>query len=207
MLYICLLAVAFPPFADSTQTLYAQQDAEGLRQLLETAPTREQEWLVRYRLYPLTEDASVLDGLPSDLEEGSAREMALLAGLWAYRAGTVSFFRAFQYGRRSMHFLEKARALDSTDPYVLLVRGQSLLFRPSIAGRDAREAAQVFQRLVGVLQNDPDAGISRTEAQSWKWLALRECGETSKAQALHRDLFTEELPPLYRQFLTDPPQV
>jgi hypothetical protein len=207
MLYICLLVVAFSPFADSVQTLYAQQDAEGLRHLLETAQTREQEWLVRYRLYPLTEDASVVKGLPAELEDGTARELALLAGLWAYRAGTVSFLRAFRYGRRSVNFLERAYNRDPQAPYVLLVRGQSLLFRPAIAGSDAEEAAQAFQRLVGILQNHPEAGISRTEAQSWQWLALRECGEAEQARALHADLLSRNPPPLYHQFLTDPPQV
>jgi len=207
MLYICLLVVSLSPFADSVQALYARQDAEELRQLLGAAETREQEWLVRYRLYPLTEDASVVKGLPNDLENGTPREFALLAGLWAYRAGTVSFLRAIRYGRRSVHFLEQAYKRDPEAPYVLLVRGQSLLFRPSMAGGDAEEAAQAFQRLVGILQNHPEVGISLTEARSWQWLALRECGEAEQAQALHADLLSRDPPPLYQQFLTDPPQV
>ena len=207
MMAFCLLIALLSPFADSVQTLYAQQDAEGLHRLLEQADTREQEWLVRYRLFPLTEDAGVVEDIPSELPDGSARELALLSGLWAYRAGTVSFIQAFRYGRRSARLLDAARAQDPVDPYVLLVRGQSLLFRPAIAGRDAQEAAQAFQRLTGVLRTTQDAGISTTEARAWRWLALRECGEQAEAEALHETLLTQNLPSLYRQFLTDPPQV
>jgi hypothetical protein len=204
---LCLLATLITPFADSVQTLYAQQDAQGLHRLLEQADTQAQEWLVRYRLFPLTEDPAVVSDIPSSISDGSARELALLSGLWAYRAGTVSFLRAFRYGRRSANLLDQAREQDPMAPYVLLVRGQSLLFRPAIAGRDATKAAQEFQRLTGVLRDGDSVGISMTEARAWQWLALRECGERAEAQALHRELLTQNPPSLYRQFLTDPPQV
>ena len=194
-------------FAKTVHALYAQQDADRLRQLLRTTETRDRDLLVRYRLYPLTEDVSIIDDLPAEIDDGTAREHALLAGLWAYRAGTVSVFKAIRYGRRSMRFLENAQALDPLNPYVLLVEGQSLLFRPSMAGGDAEAAAQSFQKLVGVLQSAPDAGISEMEARSWLWLALRECGERDRATSLHEELLAAQPPALYREFLNNPPKV
>lgn len=209
MLYLCLLVVTLSPsFADSTQTHYANQDAEALRSLLESADTRTETLLARYRLYPITEDASVIQDLPSDPSPNhSARELALLAGLWAYRAGEASLFGAIRNGRRSLNFLDAAKARDPSDPYVLLVEGQSLLFRPSVAGRDVEAAAQRFDQLVDVLDPEADIGISKTEAEMWLWLALRECGRHQAADTLHQALLANQPPPLYRQFLNDPPQV
>ena len=214
MLYICLLAVtlspsfASPSFADSTQTHYANQNAEALRALLHDADTRFESLLARYRLYPLTEDSDVIDDLPSDpAPDHSARELALLSGLWAYRAGEASFINAVRYGRRSMDFLKAAKAAAPSNPYVLLVEGQSLLFRPSIAGRDVDAAAERFDRLVDVLASHPNTGIAKTEAQMWLWLALRECGRAEEATTLREALLANQPPALYLQFLRDPPQV
>jgi hypothetical protein len=209
MLYVCLLAVTLStPFVDSTQTHYANQNAEALRTLLQTAETPFESLLARYRLYPLTEDPSVIDDLPSDPSPNRpARELALLSGLWAYRAGEASLLGAIRNGRRSMNFLEAAKARNPSDPYVLLVEGQSLLFRPSLAGRDVEAAVQRFDRLVDALARHSDTGIAKTEAQMWLWLALRESGRTAEAEALHKALRANALPPLYEQFLEDPPQV
>ena len=214
MLYICLLAVtlsssfASPSFVDSTQVHYANQDAEALRALLPDADTRFESLLARYRLYPLSEDSDIIADLPSDpSSDHSARELALLSGLWAYRAGEASFIGAVRYGRRSMNFLEAARAKAPSDPYVLLVEGQSLLFRPSIAGRDVEAAAARFDRLMDVLARHTDTGIAKTEAQTWLWLALRECGRAEEAATLRNALLANQPPALYLQFLRDPPQV
>jgi hypothetical protein len=196
-----------PTFADSVQAYYSAQEPDGLRALVDRADTRLEELMARYRLYPLTEDASVIDDIPSGLEDGSARELAILSGIWAYRAGEASFINAARYGRRSVNLLEEARAADADEPYVLLVGGQSLLFRPSIAGRDVGAAIDHFRRLVDRLDRHPHVGIARAEARSWLWLALREAGRTGDAQALHDDLTASELSSLYRQFLDDPPEV
>lgn len=208
MLFVLLLAVSLnAPFAQQVQEAYAQQNPEALRSLLGEADTRADSLLVRYRLYPLTEDASVIEDLPKQLDDGSAREHALLSGLWSYRAGEASIFSAVSYGRRSARVLDTAKAEDADDPYVLLVEGQSLLFRPAIAGRDPAAAADRFGRLEDAVQDASQIGISRTEARSWKWLALREAGRTEQADSLHDTLLSGSPPPLYRQFLEDPPDV
>lgn len=206
MLCALLLAVTLSaPFAQEVQHAYAHQQPETLRTLLSEADSRADSLLVRYRLYPLSEDPSVIQDLPSDLSDGSARELALLSGLWSYRAGEASIFSAVQYGRRSATLLEQARKRDADDPYVLLVEGQSLLFRPAIAGRDPSAAAESFRRLSE--KADRLAGITEMEAEVWCWLALKEAGDTSRADELHRRLISQDPPPLYRQFLEDPPEV
>jgi len=206
MLIICFLSVVLnAPFAAEVQTAYAQQDTEALRTLLDQASAQEDSFLVRYRLYPLTEDASLLEDLPSDLNHGTAREYALLSGLWSYKAGEASLLHVIQYGRRSKKLLDEATSRDPGDPYVLLVQGQSLLFRPAIAGRDPAAAAARFEELATHV--DSVSGISELEANVWCWLALQEAGQSQRAATLHEDLLQQDLPPLYRQFLEDPPDV
>jgi hypothetical protein len=206
MLLALLVAMTLSsPFAEEVQHAYARQEADTLRTLLTQAQSRADSLLVRYRLYPLTEDASLLSDLPSDLPDGTAREHALLSGLWSYRAGEASVFSAVQYGRRSAHILQQAKAQDPDDPYVLLVEGQSLLFRPAIAGRDVEAAAHCFERLAA--RADTVAGITAMEAQVWQWLALKEGEHTDRAKELHQRLLSQDPPSLYRQFLEDPPDV
>jgi hypothetical protein len=206
MLLMILLAVTLsPPFAQEVEHAYAHQKPDALRSLLAQADARADSLLVRYRLYPLTEDASLLDDLPSTLDDGTAREYALLSGLWSYRAGEASMLSAMQYGRRSANILERAVEQDPDDPYVLLVEGQSLLFRPAIAGRDVEGAADRFAQLA--TRADSTVGIAKMEAQVWHWLALKEAGHTDQANTLHEQLLSQDPPPLYRQFLEDPPDV
>lgn len=207
MLLVCLLLVTTSPFGAATQSAYAQQDINQLQALFNRADSRADSLLVRYRLYPLTEDEEVLQNLPSSLSEGTAREYALLSGLWAYRAGEASVFSAIQYGRRSTNLLESAKALDPDAPFVLLVEGQSLLFRPAIAGRDPAAAADRFAKLSEVVASNDPSSISHTESQIWQWLALREAGRPEQAQSLQQRLRTRNLPPLYQEFLENPPEV
>jgi len=208
MAFVLLFAVmTASPFAQATQTAYAQRDVDRLRTLMEDASSRADSLLVRYRLYPLTEDESVLNDIPSSLSEGSAREHALLSGLWAYRAGEASLFSAIQYGRRSTRLLEEAKAHAPEAPFVLLVEGQSLLFRPSLAGKDPDAAAERFARLSETVAEDGGDGISRTEAQVWQCLALKEAARADEAEALRERLQSRDLPPLYHQFLESPPDV
>jgi hypothetical protein len=110
-----------------------------------------------------------------------------------------------QYGRRSANILTRAKEQDPDEPYVLLIEGQSLLFRPAIAGRDPTAAADCFERLAA--QADTTAGITTTEAQVWRWLALKEAGHADAAQRIHDRLLRDDLAPLYRQFLEAPPDV
>lgn len=207
MVVLLLLAMLSPSFAEATQDAYGHQDADRLRGLFEQASSRVDSLLVRYRLYPLTEDASVLADLPSSLSDGTAREYALLSGLWAYRAGEASVFSVVQYGRRSNRLLEEAKARAPESPFVLLVEGQSLLFRPAIAGKDADTAADRFARLAEIIETEQVPGISVTEARVWECVALEEAGQTDKAQALREHMLRQDLAPLYRQFLESPPDV
>ncbi len=200
------------PFADALQTAYATQEVTAVRDLLRRVETRTQEWMTRYRLYPLTEDEDVLGDPPSDpddVDDATPMELALLSGVWAYKAGETNMFNAIRYGRRSVDFLEAARRLDPDDPYVLLVGGQSFLFRPSIAGKDVPKAVDRFERLVDALEQAPDTtpGLSITEARTWLWLALRERGDEERARALHEQIVAARPPVLYQKFLDDPPEV
>lgn len=207
LLLLFLIASFQAPFAHQVQQAYARQDAEALRTLLVRADSRADSLLVRYRLYPLAQDASLLEPLPESLQTGTAQERALLSGLWSYRAGEASILHTVSYGRRSTKVLDRARATDPVDPYVLLVEGQSLLFRPAIAGRDPETAVERFSTLIEQVDQKPPVGISTLEARVWKWLALREADRMEEARALHETLTSRSLPPLYRQFLNDPPEV
>jgi hypothetical protein len=205
LLAATLSVVMDPSFADSTQAYYAQQNAAALENLLRKADTRFEDLLCRYRLYPLTEDEALLDGLPEHVEDGSARELALLSGLWGYRAARASIFSAIRYGRRAERLLDDAVALDADDPFVLLIEGQSLIFKPAIAGRDEESALARFNRLHDVLQATPaDTGVSLMEAQLWRWYALHQL-DMDNAPAVRDELLAADPPPLYRQFLQDPP--
>ncbi len=206
MIVLCLLVTMTSPFAAATQTAYVEQDAERLQSLLERAESREDSLLVRYRLYPLTEDEAVLKEIPATLSAGTAREYALLSGLWAYRAGEASFLAALRYGQRSTDLLDAATSRAPEAPFVLLVEGQSLLFRPAIAGRDPAAAAERFARLTSITEDDNVAGISKQEAQVWQWLALTEAERSKMANALRTRLQKQTLPPLLQQFLEDPPE-
>jgi hypothetical protein len=146
--------------------------------------------------------------LPRRLDDGStARDWALLSGLWSYRAGEASFLSAIDYGRHSADLLETARAHDPDDPYVLLVEGQSLLFRPAIAGKDAAAAAQRFGRLAEKAEQGAADGITAVEARTWEWLACREAGQHRRAESLYSTLRDNARAPLYQEFLASPPDV
>jgi len=210
VLLVGLLTASSPPapsFAEAVQSAYSRQAADSLQTLLARADTQSDSLLVRYRLYPLTEDASLLQDLPRELDGGSARDWALLSGLWSYRAGEASFIGAINHGRHSADLLDTARSRDPNDPYVLLIGGQSLLFRPSIAGKDPAEAAERFRRLVRLAERGKTDGIPPMEARVWWWMALREANRGEEARRLHAQLLECAPRPLYRQFLESPPDV
>ena len=189
---------------DSLTHFYASQDAAAIARLYRSAQTREERLLCSYRLFPLTKDDAWLSGIPDSDDARTARELALIAAHWAYRAANAPAWRLPTYGRRSERVLNRARALDPDEPYVLLVEGQSLLYKPAIFGGDAEEAQRRFERLRSVLRARPAPGIHPFEAEIWIWLALRKHDEPA-AQAMRRQLFAQSPPPLFRQFLIDPP--
>ena len=193
-----------PALSDTIASLYAHQDAAGLVRLHAGAHTASDELLYRYRLYPLTLDTRYLDDLPDDSACRTARDYALLAALWGYRAADAPPWKLPVYGTRSSRLLERAQALDPEEPYALLVEGQSLLFRPGIFGGDAEKALARFERLRTVLRDRPTPGLSPFEAEVWVWYALRKLRRPHTDRIRDR-LLAQDPPPLFRQFLIDPP--
>ena len=189
------------PFAERTQLLYARRDVEALRVACIGA-RGEADLLCRYRLYPLTQDETLLR-LPERPSVPTARAHALLAGLWGYRAARAPLVRMPAYGRRTMNLLRHAKALDPDEPFLLLVEGQSLLFRPAIFGGDRRAALGRFRRLKAEVARQPGSGIAPLEADLWIWYTLAKMGDPS-APALRARLL-DGAPPLYRDFLLHPP--
>ena len=190
-------------FADTVERYYAHKNTDALEQICLSPPGPEAGLLCRYRLYPLTEDNRYLENLPTSLDSSSAREYALLSGLWGYRAAQASLLRAIQYGRHSDRLLALAREINPQDPFVLLVEGQSLLFRPRIAGGNPVAALERFRQLKGVVAKTPGCGVSHMEADLWVWYAMTHTG-SAEAPALREDLLRQGPPALYREFLNAP---
>lgn len=199
-----LLATLLFTVPDSTQTYYAARDVDALEQHCGDASDRETALLCRYRLYPLTEDDAYLRDLPEHIEGATARELALLSGLWGYRAARSSLPGMIRYGRRSERLLKAAKALDPDEPFVLLIEGQSLIFRPAVVGGDDRAALDCFERLEALVHAAGDPAISDLEASLWRWYALDKMDDP-RAAPLRERLLAQAPPPLYRQFLLDPP--
>lgn len=197
--------IASANFNETAQTLYGAGDRAGLERLCASVTQQEEDFLCRYRLYPLTENRALLNNLPADLPaHASARSLALLAGLWGYKASTAPITRMPAYGGRSLRLMERARALDPDEPFLLLVDGQSLLFRPAIAGGNRRHALERFTRLHAVAQRRTGTGVSVNEAEIWRWYALHRLNDAS-APALRERLLRQNLPSLYHAFLNEPP--
>jgi hypothetical protein len=201
-----VLTLAFAPVPDSIHVLYENKDIEGLKALCDRTENRTEDLMCRYRLYPLTEDADYIADIPTTLDDASARELALLSGLWGYRVAEGSFFQAPRYGTRSNRLMRRAREMNPLEPYVLLINGQSLLYRPSVIGGDKEEAREQFALLCRVAPNNPEAGITNMEAQVWHWYALRLL-EKDDANQVHKELLAANPPPLHREFLQDPPDI
>jgi len=207
MLSIALaLTLAFTLVPDSIHVLYENKDVDGLKALCERTEDRMEDLMCRYRLYPLTEEAEYIADIPTSLDDASARELALLSGLWGYRVAESSFFRAPRYGTRSNRLMREAREKNALEPFVLLINGQSLLYRPSFIGGDKEQAREQFELLCRVVPNNPDAGITVMEAQVWHWYALRLL-EKENADRVHEELLAANPPPLHRDFLEDPPNI
>jgi len=206
-LLLTLLLFVAPPTttpSDTLAVLYAHRDAEGIERLHTRAHTTADELLYRYRLYPLTLDTRYLRDIPDESDCHTARDYALLAALWAYRAGEAPPWKLPVYGIRSENLLARARSLDPDEPYVLLVEGQSLLYRPGIFGGSAEQALQKFERLRTVLTDRPTPGISPFEPEVWVWYTLQKLGRPNTDRVRER-LLAQDPPPLFRQFLIDPP--
>ncbi len=203
LLLLPLLLAMSPP--DTLASLYADNDRDGLARRYAASPQSvSDDLLYRYRLYPLTDDARYLDGLPEEDACRTAQDLALLSALWGYRTALAPPWKLPFYGTRTDALLDRARALDPADPYVLLVGGQSLLFRPSLFGRDPEAALAAFEALREVVRASATPGLSPFEPEVWVWYALRALGRPGTDRMRER-LLAEDPPPLFRQFLLDPP--
>ena len=206
------LASPPPPAAAGTSTVrdsltyyYARQDTTAVERLYRTkARTREDRLLCLYRLYPMTLDERYLDDIPSESGVTSARELALISALWAYRAAAGPAWRLPTYGRRSERILGRALEIDPAEPYALLVRGQGLYYKPAIFGGDVAAAQRTFERLRQRLGARGVPGIHPFEAEVWIWMALRRQDEAAGAR-LRQRLLAQNPPRIFRQFLIDPP--
>ncbi|NNF57865.1 MAG: hypothetical protein HKN04_06455 [Rhodothermaceae bacterium] len=207
---VLLLATAAPPAAadspvtDSLTHYYTAQDAAAIARLYAEARTREERLLCSYRLYPLTNDDDWLTSLPSDPTSTSARELALIAAHWGYRAATAPAWRIPTYGRRAESILRRAQALDPAEPYVLLVEGQTLFYKPALFGGDVEAARARFEQLRNVLGRGGVPGLHPFEAEVWIWLTYHR-ERHPEADRLREHLLARQPPPLFRQFLLDPP--
>jgi hypothetical protein len=194
---------ASPPM-DSLAYYYATQQSDAIARLLAGAASREDQLLCRYRLYPLTRERALVRDIPPASEARTAREAALIAAMWAFRIHSSPPWALPTYGRRVEAALERARALDPSDPYLLLVDGQSLLYRPAMFGGNASTALQRFRHLKALLATRPATGLHPIEAEVWTWMAMRRLRDPG-AEAFRRRLLAARPPPLFRQFLLDPP--
>ena len=190
---------------DSLTYYYARQDTSGVERLYRTkARTREDRLLCLYRLYPMTLDPQYLAEIPSEDGVTSARELALISALWAYRAASGPAWRLPTYGRRSERILDDALARDPAEPYALLVKGQSLYYKPGWFGGDVGQARATFETLRQRLGRRGVPGIHPFEAEVWVWMAVRRQDADAGAR-LQRRLLARNPPRIFRQFLVDPP--
>ena len=179
---------------DSLTFYYAQQDTSGIERLYRRrARTREERLLCLYRLFPMTLDRAYLRDIPSEAGLSDARELALIAAMWGFRATSGPVYRLPRDGRRSERILGQA-----------LVRGQTLYYKPRAFGGDVAEARRTFERLRTVLARRPTPGLHPFEAEVWIWLCVRRTDRTAGAR-LQQTLLARRPPPIFRQFLVDPP--
>lgn len=202
---VCILPLASAsPVTDSLTTYYAMHDTEAIVRLYEQARTVEDRLLCSYRLFPLTHDTRWLENLPDESTLHSARELALLAAHWGFKATNAPAWRLPTYGRRSEGILRRAQAINFDEPYALLVDGQSLYHKPAIFGGNAEEAQARFERLRTVLHGRSIPGIHNFEPEVWIWMCLRRLNNPI-ANSLKDRLLARRPPPLFRQFLLHPP--
>lgn len=202
--FTALTSAATSPVTDSLTYYYVMHDTDAIKRLHRQARTTEERLLCTYRLFPLTQDDRWLEDLPDEDDLRTARELALLAAHWAYKAANAPVWRLPTYGRRSEAILRHAQAINSDEPYAILIDGQSLYYKPTIFGGDAEEAKTRFERLRTVLHGRSVPGIHAFEPEVWIWMCLRKM-ENPIAVQLRDQLLARRPPPLFRQFLIDPP--
>ena len=197
--------VAPSPVQDSLTYYYARQDTSGVDRLYRRrARTRLDRLLCLYRLFPMTLDERYLADIPSDEGVRSARELALISAMWAYKAANGPAWALPTWGRRSERILNEALRRDPSEPYALLVKGQGLYYKPRIFGGDVAEAQRTFEQLRQVLARRSAPGIHPFEAEVWIWMSVRK-QDAGQGRTLQRRLLARNPPRIFRQFLIDPP--
>ena len=190
---------------DSLTVYYSRQDTSGVERLYRRrARTREERLLCLYRLFPMTLDRAYLRSIPSETGVTDARELALISAMWGYRAANGPVYRLPIDGRRSERILDAALARDPSEPYALLVKGQGLYYKPRAFGGDVAEARRTFEQLRTVLARRSAPGLHPFEAEVWIWMCVRR-QDAAAGRRLQRALLARRPPPLFRQFLVDPP--
>lgn len=188
-------------FGLTVHDAYARMDTTALVRSYADALTREDSLLARYRLFALTRDRQWISRLPERLAGGTAREHALLSALWAWHIPGSAPWNVVRLGRRSGSLLTEALRHGGDDALVALIDGQSLLFRPGIAGGDVRGGGRRLQLLADRLRERPDCAVPVLEARVWLWYALDRAGEHERAAELRSALLDHGVPPLYAAFL------
>jgi len=191
-------------FGHAAHDAYASGEPTALRELVALAETREDTLLLRYRLYALTQSKGLILDLPEDVEQASARELALLSALWAYHVPEARLLQLAVVGRRTMKYLNRALDADPDDPLVMLIDAQSLLFRPGIAGGSKERGLDRLTALREQLASGPSCAVSPLEAEVWYWYALHKNNDPRATEVYDR-LMAGPLPDLYRRFLQSPP--
>ena len=192
-------------FAAQVELAFSNADEASLRRLYAEAPTRSDSLLALFRLVPLTGDASLLEGVPSKLEASApARELAWLSALWGFRAQQAPLFKKPQYGATSIRLIEAAERLDRDDPWVLLISGQSYLYRPGVLGGSSETALTRFESLTRQVTDAPECGLPVLEARIWTWMGASKAGRPA-ADSLRTVLLATDPPPRYRAWLESDP--
>lgn len=204
MTYALLLVLVAAAAPDSTEYYFARKDVASLEAWCAGRVSEHDRLHCRYRLYPLTREESLLDGLPDEPEHATARSLAILSGLWGFRASESGFPAVVRHGMRAQRLIDRARELDPDEPFVLLVDGQSLLFKPGIFGGDRERAAARFEQLSTLLERMADPPMYPQEADVWRWYAL-ESDDRDEAAALRESLLASDPLPVFRDILENPP--
>jgi len=189
---------------DALSAAYGNIETETIRQVYEHPSSRLQYLHALYRLYPLTEDKQLLDDIPSDLgSDAPAGEMALLSALWTWRGSRASLFRKLPMIMKGVRMLDRARQVDSEDPLVQLVYGQSLIFKPKIAGGDFRKALTAMRYLRQQLEVNPTCEVSIPEVDSWIYYCLHLLNDPEEDR--FKQTYLQSNPPrLFRGFVLSP---
>jgi stage V sporulation protein SpoVS len=202
--YCLQFTVSAQCFGDQVQVAYNNRNAREVRRLMNAATNQSDKFLAIYRLYPLTEDGTILANLPADPNRENAKDKALLSALWSYKINEDRSLM-MTLGTRIIRLLNSSERLNAQNPFVLLIVGQSLLYKPAVFGGSAARALQKFQALKRQIQAEAICGLSIWDADVWIWYAMHKKRDRG-AEAFKQELYRNNPPVIYREFLNNPPE-